>query len=244
MPVQFPDVSPTKAKPKGGFNMVAGDFLQVRTLNYTASHRCFMLLFFVEISNNKQRTNRAFSPFSVSGLHHIKLLGLCCVNIFHLFFLWKKKFFSIFFNFCEFFFSISEHAFSLIAQIMLPNSLKLFTSKLCVRWIFPAFQLFWAVGFVYESKEIDWNMRNRERVLKGSNYRPKKVYEGSSPCQSVFMCRHSTNHFRWTKIVHLRIKTSLNGSRELCRLHRYLYLCVVAIRSSNHLSNPRVLQWL
>lgn len=30
MPVQFPDVSPTKAKPKGGFNMVAGDFLQVR----------------------------------------------------------------------------------------------------------------------------------------------------------------------------------------------------------------------
>lgn len=29
MPVQFPDVSPTKAKPKGGFNMVAGDFLMV-----------------------------------------------------------------------------------------------------------------------------------------------------------------------------------------------------------------------
>lgn len=30
MPITFPDVSPTKAKPKGGFNMVAGDFLQVR----------------------------------------------------------------------------------------------------------------------------------------------------------------------------------------------------------------------
>lgn len=30
MPIAFPDVSPTKAKPKGGFNMVAGDFLQVR----------------------------------------------------------------------------------------------------------------------------------------------------------------------------------------------------------------------
>lgn len=29
MPITFPDVSPTKAKPKGGFNMVAGDFLQV-----------------------------------------------------------------------------------------------------------------------------------------------------------------------------------------------------------------------
>lgn len=28
-PITFPDVSPTKAKPKGGFNMVAGDFLQV-----------------------------------------------------------------------------------------------------------------------------------------------------------------------------------------------------------------------
>lgn len=27
--VSFPDVSPTKAKPKGDFNMVAGDFLQV-----------------------------------------------------------------------------------------------------------------------------------------------------------------------------------------------------------------------
>lgn len=27
--VSFPDVSPTIAKPKGGFNMVAGDFLQV-----------------------------------------------------------------------------------------------------------------------------------------------------------------------------------------------------------------------
>lgn len=27
--VTFPDVSPAKAKPKGGFNMVAGDFLQV-----------------------------------------------------------------------------------------------------------------------------------------------------------------------------------------------------------------------
>lgn len=27
--VTFPDVSPVKAKPKGGFNMVAGDFLQV-----------------------------------------------------------------------------------------------------------------------------------------------------------------------------------------------------------------------
>lgn len=30
MPVQFPDVSPTKAKPKGGFNMVAGDFVMVK----------------------------------------------------------------------------------------------------------------------------------------------------------------------------------------------------------------------
>lgn len=39
MPVTFPDVSPTKAKPKGGFNMVAGDFLQVigRILNLHSS---------------------------------------------------------------------------------------------------------------------------------------------------------------------------------------------------------------
>lgn len=36
MPVTFPDVSPTKAKPKGGFNMVAGDFLQV---NFTSKRR-------------------------------------------------------------------------------------------------------------------------------------------------------------------------------------------------------------
>lgn len=42
MPVQFPDVSPTKAKPKGGFNMVAGDFLQVIHL--------FCSFFFVFIS--------------------------------------------------------------------------------------------------------------------------------------------------------------------------------------------------
>lgn len=44
MPVQFPDVSPTKAKPKGGFNMVAGDFLQVRK---------FPILLPIEISEFK-----------------------------------------------------------------------------------------------------------------------------------------------------------------------------------------------
>lgn len=46
MPIAFPDVSPTKAKPKGGFNMVAGDFLQVsvwiKSLPETASCKSFI----------------------------------------------------------------------------------------------------------------------------------------------------------------------------------------------------------
>lgn len=40
MPVTFPDVSPTKAKPKGGFNMVAGDFLQVNVNYLLFKHSC------------------------------------------------------------------------------------------------------------------------------------------------------------------------------------------------------------
>lgn len=38
MPIAFPDVSPTKAKPKGGFNMVAGDFLQVSVHQPSHTH--------------------------------------------------------------------------------------------------------------------------------------------------------------------------------------------------------------
>ncbi|XP_031635197.1 carnosine N-methyltransferase [Contarinia nasturtii] len=50
IPVQFPDVSPTKAKPKGGFNMVAGDFLQVyNTSNYWD---CVATCFFIDCANN------------------------------------------------------------------------------------------------------------------------------------------------------------------------------------------------
>ena len=57
MPVTFPDVSPVKAKPKGGFNMVAGDFLQVN-------------------SNGVNCVNLRLTLRLISGVHHTKLLGL------------------------------------------------------------------------------------------------------------------------------------------------------------------------
>lgn len=50
MPVTFPDVSPTRSKPKGRFNMVAGDFLQVYTVaNYWD---CVATCFFIDCANN------------------------------------------------------------------------------------------------------------------------------------------------------------------------------------------------
>lgn len=49
-PVAFPDVSPTKAKPKGAFNMVAGDFLQVYTIPNLWD--CIATCFFIDCANN------------------------------------------------------------------------------------------------------------------------------------------------------------------------------------------------
>lgn len=45
--VSFPDVSPTIAKPKGGFNMVAGDFLQVFLFLFQMSHMQIDVRFFL-----------------------------------------------------------------------------------------------------------------------------------------------------------------------------------------------------
>lgn len=63
MPIAFPDVSPTKAKPKGGFNMVAGDFLQV---NILLAHP------HIEIES----TSHKFHPFFIAGVYDTQLLGL------------------------------------------------------------------------------------------------------------------------------------------------------------------------
>lgn len=49
-PVAFPDVSPTKAKPKGAFNMVAGDFLQVYTIPNLWD--CIATCFFIDCASN------------------------------------------------------------------------------------------------------------------------------------------------------------------------------------------------
>lgn len=79
MPVSFPDVSPTKVKPKGGFNMVAGDFLQVNICNNFENLRgapkyCGILKFLSLLSS-------AF--FFFSGVHNIQLLGLRSNMLFH-----------------------------------------------------------------------------------------------------------------------------------------------------------------
>lgn len=66
MPIAFPDVSPTKAKPKGGFNMVAGDFLQV-----SSSHLGLPI-----DSRHKPNSVFFFERFNHSGVHHAELLGL------------------------------------------------------------------------------------------------------------------------------------------------------------------------
>lgn len=62
MPIAFPDVSPTKAKPKGGFNMVAGDFLQV-----SPSHPGLPI-------DSRNKPNSVF--LNDSGVHDAELLGL------------------------------------------------------------------------------------------------------------------------------------------------------------------------
>ncbi|XP_050074926.1 carnosine N-methyltransferase [Anopheles maculipalpis] len=50
VPVNFPDVSPSKFPPKGTMNMVAGDFLQVyRDENYW---ECIATCFFIDCANN------------------------------------------------------------------------------------------------------------------------------------------------------------------------------------------------
>lgn len=78
MPVSFPDVSPTKAKPKGGFNMVAGDFLQVNVNfiiipnnnnNYYEISKSAQILW-----NTKALAFDSIVKFL--GVHNIQLLGL------------------------------------------------------------------------------------------------------------------------------------------------------------------------
>lgn len=49
-PVQFPDVSPVQAPPKGECNMVAGDFLQVYT--DANDYHCVATCFFIDCANN------------------------------------------------------------------------------------------------------------------------------------------------------------------------------------------------
>lgn len=75
MPITFPDVSPTKAKPKGGFNMVAGDFLQVIEECLTS--------FLPQCVGNKSKRTQLISNFNSPGVHDAKLLGLCGNMLFH-----------------------------------------------------------------------------------------------------------------------------------------------------------------
>lgn len=85
-PVSFPDVSPTKAKPKGGFNMVAGDFLQVRSsairlewIFYRNFSHSLVLDFFSDFVWKKKLL---FSHIGIcvtqfTGVPNGQLLGLC-----------------------------------------------------------------------------------------------------------------------------------------------------------------------
>lgn len=49
-PISFPDVSPTQNPPKGTFNMVAGDFLQVYL--EAGFWNCVATCFFIDCANN------------------------------------------------------------------------------------------------------------------------------------------------------------------------------------------------
>lgn len=115
MPVQFPDVSPTKAKPKGGFNMVAGDFLQVNHHQIT-----------VHLGRTSLFTRYFIFRVFFTGLHHFELLGLRCVNILETF-IYKSYAFSI--TYLLFFIHIPERVSSSIVQIMWLSLSKPFISE-------------------------------------------------------------------------------------------------------------------
>lgn len=97
-PVQFPDVSPTKAKPKGGFNMVAGDFLQVIFSWRSAARRLWFM--------NSNRKNQKKKTKSI--------LFIC---------LWFRCIIHRIIGIAL------PRASSSTAQIMLPSSLRPYTSK-------------------------------------------------------------------------------------------------------------------
>lgn len=82
MPVQFPDVSPTKAKPKGGFNMVAGDFLQVNHIIRSRACCCGRFVFHTIFYFS--RIFHRFIPPRIIGIALRKYKKHLFINLIHI----------------------------------------------------------------------------------------------------------------------------------------------------------------